>query len=223
MYYAGIDAHLKSSTIYVVNEKGAKVKSSTVVTSREGLRAGLGGSARGRLVAGVESSGIALWVAGMLKELGAKVVVVNSNRVRLIAESHEKTDGVDARLLAELLRLGAAPEVHVPSEEARRSRAQLSVRRQLVRQRTARVNQARGLLRSWGVGLEARGPRTLEGWKKVLRRKELPLYVKELVAVLGGLFEQLSEALQGMKAKLNQEAERDERVERLQTIPGVGW
>jgi transposase len=222
MYYAGIDAHLKSSTIYVMDEKGQKVKSSTVVTSREGLRTGLGGFARGRLVAAVGSSGIALWVVGMLKELGAEVVVVNPNRVRLIAESRKKTDRVDARLLAELLRLGAAPAVHVPSEEARKGRAQLSVRRQLVRQRTALVNQARGLLRGWGVSLEARGLGTLEGWKRALRRRELPLYVKELLAVLGGVFEQLSEALEGMKARLKQEAKCDERVERLQTIPGVG-
>jgi transposase len=143
MYYSGTDAHLKSSTIHVMDEKGQKVKSSAVVTSREGLRAGLGGLARGKVAAALESSGIALWVAGMLKGLGAKVVVVNSNRVRLIAESRKKTDGVDARVLAELLRLGAAPEVHLPSEKARRSRAQLSVRRQLVRQRTPLVNQAR--------------------------------------------------------------------------------
>ena len=151
-----------------------------------------------------------------------EVVVVNPNRVRLIAESRKKTDSVDARLLAELLRLGAAPEVHVPSAEARRKRTQLSVRRQLVRQRTGVVNQARGLLRGWGVSLEARGLGTLQGWKKVLRRKELPPYVKELVAVLGGVFEQLSEALEGMKLRLNEEAAGDERVKRLQTIPGVG-
>ena len=222
MYYAGIDAHLKSSTIYVTDEKGKKVKSATVATSREGLRAALGTLGRRRWVAAVESSGIVLWVAGMLRELGAQVVVVNPNRVRLIAESRKKTDRVDARLLAELLRLGAAPEVHVPSEQARQTRAQLSVRRQLVRQRTALVNQARGLLRSWGVSVQARGLGTLEGWKKVLRRKELPLYVKELLAVLGGVFEQLSEALEGMKVRLNYEAKQDERVERLQTIPGVG-
>jgi transposase len=225
MYYAGIDAHLKSSTICVMDEKGQKVKSTTVATSREGLRTALGGLGRSRragLVAAVESSGIALWVAGILKELGAKVVVVNPNRVRLIAESRKKTDRVDARLLAELLRLGAAPEVHVPSEGARRKRTQLSVRRQLVRQRTALVNQARGLLRGWGVSLEARGLGTLEGWKRALRRKDVPLYVKELLAVLGGVFEQLSEALEGMKVRLNHEAARDERVERLQTIPGVG-
>jgi len=206
----------------VMDGKGQKVKSGTVMTNRDGLQAGLGSLARRKWVAAVESSGIALWVAEMLKELGAKVVVVNPSRVRLIAESRKKTDGVDARLLAELLRLGGAPEVHVPSAEARRKRAQLSVRRQLVRHRTAVVNQARGLLRGWGVSLEARGLGSLRGWTKVLSRKDVPPYVKELVAVLSGVFEQLSEALAGMKSKLDQEAKEDVRVARLQTIPGVG-
>jgi transposase len=74
-------------------------------------------------------------------------VVVNPNRVRLIAESRKKSDRVDAETLAELLRLGGLPEVHQPSIEARRPRTELSVRRQLVRQRTGLINQARGLLR----------------------------------------------------------------------------
>jgi transposase len=76
-------------------------------------------------------------------------MVANRNRVRQIAESRKKADPVDAKTLAELLRLGGLPEVHEPSLEARRLRPELSVRRQLVRQRTGLIKQARGLLRGW--------------------------------------------------------------------------
>jgi len=39
MFYAGIDAHVKSSTIWIVDRKGRKVSNSTVVTSAEGFAA----------------------------------------------------------------------------------------------------------------------------------------------------------------------------------------
>ena len=54
----------------------------------------------------MEASGITPWTCQLLKDLGVKVVVVNPNRVRLIAESRKKSDRVDAETLAELLRLG---------------------------------------------------------------------------------------------------------------------
>jgi hypothetical protein len=58
MFYAGIDAHMKSSTIWIVDRKGRKVSSSTVVTSAEGFAAGLGRWARRGLRAAVEASGL---------------------------------------------------------------------------------------------------------------------------------------------------------------------
>jgi transposase len=117
------------------------------VTSMEGFAAGLERWARRGLKAAVEGCGITPWICQLLKNLRVKVVVVNANRVRLIAESRKKSDRVDAETLAELLRPGGLPEVHQPSIEARRLRTELSVRRQLARQRTGLINQARGLLR----------------------------------------------------------------------------
>jgi transposase len=72
------------------------------------------------LKAAVEASGITPWVCQLLKDLKVKVIVANPNRVRLIAGSIKKTDRVDAKILAEVLRLGGMPEVHQPSLEARR-------------------------------------------------------------------------------------------------------
>jgi transposase len=86
-------------------------------------RVGTMGSPRTK--AAVEASGITPWICQLLKDLGVKVVVVNPNRVRLIAESRKKADRVDTETLVELLRLGGLPEVHQPSLEARRLRTEL--------------------------------------------------------------------------------------------------
>src|ERR1700739_4244379 len=82
MFYAGIDAHMKSSTIWIVDRKGRKVSSSTVMTSAEGFAAGLGGWVRRGLKAAVEAGGVPPWVCQLLKDLGGGVVVVNPKRGR---------------------------------------------------------------------------------------------------------------------------------------------
>jgi hypothetical protein len=104
MFYAGIDAHTKSSTICVVDRQGRKVHRCEVLTSGEGFQAGLQRWARRGLVAAVESSGITPWVVELLLQQGVKkVVVVNPNRVRLIAESRKKADRVDPALRRQMI------------------------------------------------------------------------------------------------------------------------
>ena len=92
------------------------------MTSAVGFAAGLRRCARHGLKAAVEASGITPWICQLLKDLGVRVVTVNPNRVRLIAESRKKSDRVDGETLAEPLQLGGLPEVHQPSIEARRLR-----------------------------------------------------------------------------------------------------
>lgn len=223
MYYAGIDAHSKSSTICVVDKQGRKLGGGSVVTSAEGLRVGLNRWLGKGVVAALESSGITPWVCDLLKQLKVKkVVVVNPNRVRLIAESRKKNDRVDAALLAELLRLGALPEVHQPSPAARQRRAELQVRRRLIGQRTALTNQVRALLRGWGVQLPARYLARREAWPALIERAQVPAYVRTILRTLRVVYAQLSQAIQELERWVRQEAGRDEAVQRLQTIPSVG-
>jgi hypothetical protein len=70
MFYAGLDAHTKSSTIWVVDRKGRKVGSATVMTSAEGFAAGLRRWASPGLKAAVEASAITPWICQLLKDLG---------------------------------------------------------------------------------------------------------------------------------------------------------
>jgi transposase len=57
----------------------------------------------------VEAGNQTAWIVDLLRELGAKVHVVHPLKVKRIAESKRKTDRIDAKLLAHLLRGGAYP------------------------------------------------------------------------------------------------------------------
>lgn len=98
--------------------------------------------------------------------LGAKVIVVNPNQVKLIAESRRKTDKGDAKILCELLRLGGRPHpVHMPTPDARELRGLLVARRQLISARSKLCNVVRGMLRQAGVRFAARELSTQAGWQ----------------------------------------------------------
>ncbi len=95
------------------------------------------------------------WVSRLLSELGHEVIVAHARNVRLIGESRRKDDRLDARTLARLARIDPQPLSPVKHRSAQ-AQADLTViraRASLVRARTALVNTARGLTKSYGERL----------------------------------------------------------------------
>ena len=85
-------------------------------------------------------------IAGMLREVVARVVVSNPRKTRAIAEVKVKTDKVDARILAQLLAADFLPETWVSDDQTRRRRRLVARRVHLVKQRTRFKNQVHAIL-----------------------------------------------------------------------------
>ena len=90
----GIDLHLKSSEVCVVDEIGEIRERAQIPTTERSLVRWFGDRAAMRIC--IEASGLSPWVARVLRGLGHEVIVANTQRVRLIAESTLKNDRVDA-------------------------------------------------------------------------------------------------------------------------------
>jgi transposase len=95
------------------------------------------------------------WVSRYLTRLGYEVIVANARRVRLISESSRKDDKMDAKTLARLARID--PELLSPirhrGEQAQADLMMIRARAILVETRTALINAARGLTKSYGERL----------------------------------------------------------------------
>src|SRR6202007_228353 len=95
------------------------------------------------------------WVSRLLTELGYKVIVAHAQKVQLITKSNRKDDRHDARTLARLARID--PELLGPvrhrSAQAQIHLTVIRARAELVSARTALVNAARGLVKSYGERL----------------------------------------------------------------------
>ena len=144
------------------------------------------------------------------------MLVSHPKKTRYIAEARIKTDRVDSRALAELLRLNLLPESYVPPLYIAELREKVRRRAFLVRQQTK---------------LQVRRTLTYEGVKPP---KEYGLFTRKGVDWLKGLglepidsylrlMPPLKEEIRVLSLKLRYIASEDEDVRLLTTIPGVGY
>jgi transposase len=110
MYYVGLDVASKSSFVYVIDGRKKKIESKEIPTDRDGCGQFFKRWKGKAVKVAVEAGGHTRWIYDLLKRLGIGVYVVNPNKVKLIAETKKKTDKVDARVLAELLRIDGLPQ-----------------------------------------------------------------------------------------------------------------
>jgi transposase len=110
MYYIGVDVSSKSSFVYVIDGRGKKIESKEIPTDKDGYRQYFGDWTKKAVYVAVEAGGHTRWIYDTITKLGINVYVVNPHKVKLIAESEKKTDKIDAKVLAELLRIDGLPQ-----------------------------------------------------------------------------------------------------------------
>ena len=124
-----------------------------------------------------------------------RIVLANPFKTRIIAEAQIKTDKVDARILADLLRGKLVPSVHIVGRESRQIKEVLRQRCFFVRQRTMLRNRIHRLL---GAQHEVKLPQCSDlfgrkGWS-FLEKLELPAPARLLFNPAAGTLEGISRA-----------------------------
>jgi transposase len=212
-----------SSYAFVTDDQGGKLWSGPVETTQASFETVVKRFLPGGLSIAIEAGNQTAWVYQELVRLGAKVIVVNPNQVKLIAESRRKTDKVDAKILCELLRLGGLPHpVHMPTPDARELRGLLVARRQLISARSKLCNVVRGMLRQAGVRLAARELSTQAGWQRLFHAGFDHDYLLQIVAAYHDSFLALTKSIHELDKQLAQREKNESRAARLETMPRVG-
>jgi transposase len=149
----GLDLGDRFSHYCILNEAGEVIGEHKVPTTRKGIEEVFGGMRRSRIA--LETGTHSPWVSRQLEQLGHEVIVAHSRNVRLIGESSRKDDRFDARTLARLARIdpGLLSPVRHRSAQAQLHLTIIRARAGLVTARTALVNAARGLTKSYGERL----------------------------------------------------------------------
>jgi transposase len=161
------------------------------------------------------------WVSRLLAKFGHDVIVAHARNVRLIGESRKKDDRLDAQTLARLARID--PQLLSPvKHRSAKAQADLTViraRAGLVRARTALVNTARGLAKSYGERLRGCNVRNMNPEKAEGLSPELQRALEPLLAASAALSEQIAESNERIEALAQVSYPQ---VARLKQIQGVG-
>src|SRR5271169_6175786 len=153
----GLDLGDRASHYCMLDEAGNVILERSLPTTRNGIRQAFGRIPRSRIA--LETGTHSPWVSRQLTQLGHEVIVAHARNVRLIGESSRKDDQLDARTLARLARIdpGLLGPVRHRSAKAQIHLTMIRARAALVSSRTALVNAARGLTKSFGERLRKCG------------------------------------------------------------------
>ena len=225
MKYVGIDVHKKMCQAAIIDEEGELLDEIRFRNDVEGIEdfAMKLTTFRDEVKAVVESTGN-LWIQvhDRLEEHGFNVVLSNPYKTRLIAEAKVKTDKVDARTLARLLRADMLSTCYVPNKEQRSRRELLRHRMQLVKTRTEVKNRIHSLLDKHGLRMPHKTPFSKKNiaW---LREQDLGFMDDAILRSGLAVLESVDEQVGLMEEKIAVLAVEDPQVKLLMTMTGVGY
>ncbi len=157
--YVGLDVSLKETSICVVDASGEIVCEKSVATTPETIAKFIGKRAPSAVRVGLESGLLSTWLWHGLRALDVPVVCLDARHAASALKMRiNKTDRNDAAGLAQIVRTGWYREVQVKGLDCHEVRAVKLARSRLVASRRDLENQARGLLKTFGLMVgKARG------------------------------------------------------------------
>jgi transposase len=217
--YIGLDVHKEAIVIAVLNNAGKLVMESIVETKASTLLDFLHGL-RGELHVTLEEG---TWAAGlydMLKPHVREIVVCNPRRNALLKEG-SKSDKVDARKLAELLRNGMLRAVYHGEHGLQTLRELTRCYLTVSKDQRRVMSRLKALYRSWGIpcaGRQVYALRHREQWLSKLAHAGVRRRAELLYLQLDGLVA-LRHTVRG---ELLAESRKHQAVKILRQVPAIG-
>jgi transposase len=144
----GIDVGKKKCRAALKDKRGDIIREFFFSNNNEGISTLIRSASHyGKCTAVLESTGN-MWIRihDTLEENGIDTILANPYKTKIIAEAKIKSDKLDAKILADLLRADLVYESYVPAKEFREKRSLIRHRISLVKNRTMLENKIHSLL-----------------------------------------------------------------------------
>jgi transposase len=212
----GIDVHKRYAQVAVMDEAGEIVEEVRVENANlDDLAQRYAGAQ-----AAIEATSNYYHIYDTLSE-HLDVAVAHPKELNQIADTDKKTDRVDAKELARMVRLNSVPESYVPTDEIREARALVRGRQTLVENRTKYANKIHGLLSDHGITEDVK-PLSVEG-REFLRDLSLSSPWDGLLESYLEVIETLTEEIRNLDEKIEECAGSLKETQLLMTIPGISY
>jgi len=210
--YVGLDIHTNGFYGTIMDKQGEIIAEGKINYTKEAVQNFFAGISSSKIRVAIEACGIWRGVYRLLTELGYEVVLASPLKTHQIA-ARKKTDKVDSKILADLLRTGYLPEVYIPSEDVMKLRDIARHRARLVRIRSMLQCKIKAYLNRDGMKFTG-------GWSK-----ESLAYLKKLDSRIANfviIIETINEQIKEVTREVNNIARNRYLTKLLQTVPGIG-
>jgi len=222
MYYVGLDVHKKTVSYCSKSVDGTVIGEGVVAANRAALDHWAKGL-KAQWTGGMEATLFTGWIYDFLSPYASVLRVAHPLRLRAITAAKKKNDRIDAATLADLLRCNLFPDCYMAPSNLRELRRVLRYRNLLVREATRMKNKVSGLLMEVGATYDKKRLHGAKYFSELLGNlADVPPSVVELLKMTRVNLHVFQAAQKRLLNALVIHPHLKERVERLQTIGGVG-
>ena len=222
IHYIGLDVHKKTISYCIKTADGRIVQEGSVAASRLALRS-WAEDLRLPWCGALEATLFSAWIYDALKPYAQRLVMGHPAKMKAITAGKKKSDAIDARTIADLLRCDLLPTCYVLSPEMRDLRRLLRYRNMVVQQSVRMQNKMAGLLMESGAAYQKKKLRGKKYFSTLIDSlTEVPESVKDLLRMSRSSMEMFESTQRQLIKRLLSEQTLQLRVERLMSIRGVG-
>lgn len=170
------------------------------------------------------------WLHDLCVTLGVRVDVVNPFDERWSWKKVKiKTDKTDAQKLAKLAQMDELPIVQIAPRDQRQHKKLIAYRQGLIQRRTSHQNALRSTCEAEGILLPVGHKAWTQAGIEIIRSHARPMSQCKMTDFWRGMvheelraLESVGEQIERTEKLLEKTAKKDDHIQRLQTIPGVG-
>jgi len=219
----GCDAHKKFSVFVSVDQQGKASRPVRVDHDRDVYCKYLRSLPAGSDIA-LEATGHWYWIVDAMEQAGHQPHLANPFEAKRRMAKSNKTDALDARGLAILLRCGTLPESWIPPGELRDQRELLRTRMALRDLRTSLKHRIYAAIDRYGLHPEAISDLFGTKGRKYLASvlNALPSETSQMTAMQLDAIDQLEEKIETIERRIAEKLRTSPEIRLLRTVPGLG-
>jgi len=230
MKYIGLDCHKQYDFATSIDSETGEIKSKKLAHTKEEFKAFIGGRNNTKMV--IESCWNWSKTYELAKDLVDEVILAHPLKIKAIASAKIKTDAIDSRTLAQLLKADLIPQAHLREADNRVKQRVIRHRAFMVAMRTRVKNKIGDMVnnRLLSATVEETRPKNLfskrgKGENGVAWLKSLEWSVEEDKRIFESamrLIEHLSNEISASNQMVEDIYKKDKDAQLLSTIPGIG-
>lgn len=219
--YVGIDYHTKFAIATRMDKDGVILGENKIANKKELVRNYLSLlPAQSKVVLEATNN----WYAFVewSHDLPIEVILAHPTKTKAIAEARIKTDAIDSKILADLLRSNFVAQSYLAPQKVRDVRELVRYRTTLVRLRTQLISRIHSILFKNGEELTTSDVTTKKGRSEIELLSLRSIYRQEIQSCFK-VIDDLKSEIGKFEKEIRKEAELDADTKLLLSIPGISF